>query len=114
MAETQNTEPHSEKRGWLGIASVATLVSILLLLFIFPGFVAGLASRTGGVYLLNEMMWEFGTFSKWEYRPGVSGDLMKTVLYPSTKLMSRYKSASRFYVWQYQLVGGREQGVAYY
>lgn len=113
MIETQTREENAAKPGRAGAVFITVFAFIFAWLLVFPGFMAGLVSKKGDVYLQNEMLWEFGQVSRWEYGNGFSGDVMKVILYPAGKLMDYSKTAGHFYIWQYQLVGGRERTAFY-
>src|ERR1039458_7649486 len=105
MAGTQDTTTAAEKRGSVRTASMAALISILTVLLVFPGFFAGVLSRTDVVCLANEEFW-FVTPTN-----GVRSQVMVAVLLPSERMMHASPTIRKFYIWQFRLVKGREAEV---
>lgn len=103
--ETATAADAESKHTPVGAVCAGILAPILSILLIFPGFLAGILSRSGGgVYVIGNVsaIWYFDDDPE---NPAVEF-AAKIVLLPSRVLMHQSAVIQRFYVWQFTKAGG--------
>lgn len=104
----------NEKRGWLALACAMIFGIALALLLVFPGFLAAWVSKSdGSVFVLCNS--HYGR-SCWAF-PHTRYDtarsrIAQSLLYPSYEVMRNSTTAKAFYIWQYELAGGKVEMLA--
>ena len=112
MTDAQETAAPNEKWEWAGKASLVIVGVILSLMFVFPGFVAGIGERFLGLsapgFDYNIIIagqtgaaaaWRFGRTAFIKPKPKI-----RILLDPAYKLMELSPALKRFYRWEYRLV----------
>ncbi|HWB61766.1 MAG TPA: hypothetical protein VG733_19945 [Chthoniobacteraceae bacterium] len=86
------------------------VVFVLIVLFVFPGFLAAGFSRAGGEWrtaLYGRQFAETHAYPPPTQLPGINRAKQR-ILAPANWLMLRSEGARKFYAWQYHLAGGED------
>jgi hypothetical protein len=105
-----------EKHSVKGAAAIMALVFILSTLLVFPGFVTAGFSRAGvTIYMVPDprVNWPWSVLQNPHgTAPGpLKARLAQWVLYPATRIMRHSSTAREFYMWEFQVAGGKAMDI---
>lgn len=117
-AAVQPTETKSGARGWTGVAVLTVLALVLVVLIVFPGFMAAWFSRSsvrfvecfpGDDWKVSKHMalTVGGHPARAQALEHVESLFAEVALYPAYQIMQRSSGAKKFYEWQFHRAGGR-------